>query len=142
MSNYTLSHSVTLYTSSIPILCNFSNALSSFMLQHNCKRKTQMHCQETLNAKKFNGHSLFPFFLLGQLVIFILNNHFFKHPIQLIMTFFLFVYVEAINVHQWSKCIVIFFIHPYAIIATCPFILHFLHHVYYDASQLINKLTN
>jgi hypothetical protein len=31
------------------------------------------------------------------------------------MTFLLFIHVEAINVHQWSKCIVILFVHPYAI---------------------------
>jgi len=61
-----------------------------------CKRKTQIHCQETLNAKKFNGHSLFLFFLLGYPIIFILNNHFFEHPIQLIMTFLLFVHVEEL----------------------------------------------
>jgi len=47
-----------------------------------------MH-QETSNANKFDDPSILPFFLLGQPIVFVLINHFFKHPIQFMMIFFL-----------------------------------------------------
>jgi hypothetical protein len=28
--------------------------------------------------------------------------------------------LEAVNICEWFRCIIIFFIHPYAIVTTCP----------------------
>jgi phage-related holin len=108
--------------------------LFSFMLQNTLQTQNANTLLKNLNnKKKFNGHSYFSFFVLGQPTIFVLDRHFLKHPIQFTMTSLLYIHVETIDIlftYQWSKCIVPFFIHPCIIVATCLVIPHIFYHVY------------
>ncbi len=118
----------------LAILYNLSIMLFSLMLQNTLQTQNRNVLLRNLNGKKkFNDHSYFSLFVLGQPTIFVLDRHFFKHPIQFMMTSLLYIHMEIINIiftYQWSKCIDPFFIHPCTIIATCPFIPHILYHVY------------
>ncbi len=116
------------------IFYNFSIMVSSLMLQNTLQTQNANTLLKNLNnKKKFNDHSYFSFFNLGQPTIFILDCHFFKHPIQSMMTSLLYIHVETTNIlftYQWPKCITPFFIHPYTIVPTCPVIPHIFYHLY------------
>jgi hypothetical protein len=65
---------------------------------YNTNCKTQNPFGTTSNAKKFNFHSLLPFFCLGPPAIFVLHVHFFKHLVHFLMALFLYIHVEAITI--------------------------------------------
>lgn len=118
----------------LAIFYNLSSMFFSLMLQNTLQTQNANTLLRNLNnKKKFNDHSYFLLFVLGQPAILILDHHFFKQPIRFMMTSLLYIHVETINIlftYQWSKCIAPFFIHPYIIVTTCPFIFHVFYHVY------------
>ncbi len=85
----------------------------------NTHHKSQSHYGTTLNANKFNDHFLL-FFCLRQPIVLGLIVHFFKHLVPFMMALLLYICMEAITIHQWLKCTLIFSIHPNAIITIFP----------------------
>jgi hypothetical protein len=56
--------------------------------------------------------------------------------------FLMYIHVEVVNVRQWSKHTIIFFVHPYFIVATCPLLRYIPTHKYVQSTDWIIGLTD
>jgi hypothetical protein len=101
---------------------NFSSALSSLILKHTSQ--IIMSLQNNFESKEVQW-PFSPFvFCWKQPIVFGLILHFFKHLVPFMMALLLYIHMEAIIIHQWLRCTLIFSIHPNAIITIFLFILH------------------
>ncbi len=106
-----------------------------------CKCKTQIHCEKTLNAKKLNDHSFLFIFRLGLLVIFALNVVFLEAPCSFHDGFF------VVRPCGSNYCFSMVHMHfdplPSSIFHhnTYPSIPRLLCHVYGNMSQFINTVS-